>query len=85
MFIMTREIIAAPFAIAALLSGTPIPQARTIAKATTFIQGFALPALMLSIYYPIFIYISMPLSLVVLVTGFISAAYYINDVSVKGK
>jgi len=85
MFIMTREIVTAPFAIAALFSGGAIPKARTLAKATTFIQGFALPALMLSIYYPMFSYISVPLSLVLLVIGFISASNYINDISVKGK
>ena len=85
MFIMIREIVAAPFAIAAFIRGRPIPQARKMAKATTFIQGFALPALILSVYYPIFSYLSVPLSLVLLVIGFISASNYINDVSVKGK
>jgi phosphatidylglycerophosphate synthase len=85
MFIMSREIISAPFAIAALLSGKPIPQARKIAKATTFIQGFALPALILSVYYPLWSYISLPLSLVLLITGLISASNYINDISIKGK
>jgi len=85
MFIMTREIVTAPFAIAALFSGRPIPKVRTIAKVTTFMQGFALTALILSIYYPMFSYISLPLSLAILVIGFISASNYINDVSVKGK
>jgi CDP-diacylglycerol--glycerol-3-phosphate 3-phosphatidyltransferase len=85
MFIMTREIVTAPFAIAALFSGRAIPKVRTIAKVTTFMQGFALTALILSIYYPMFSYISLPLSLAILVTGFISASHYINDISVKGK
>ncbi len=85
MFIMTREIVTAPFAIAALFSGGTIPKARKLAKLTTFMQGFALPALILSIYYPVFTYISLPLSLAILVTGFISASNYINDINVKGK
>ena len=85
MFIMTREIVTAPFAIVALFSGTLMPKVRTIAKLTTFIQGFALPALILSVYYPIFSYISLPLSLVLLVMGFISASNYIKDINVKGK
>ncbi len=83
MFIMSREIVSAPFAISALISGKQIPHARKIAKATTFIQGFALPALMLSVYYPVFSYVSIPLSFVILVTGLISASYYIKDISVK--
>ncbi len=84
-FIMAREIVNAPFAIFAFLRGKPIPQARKIAKATTFIQGFALPTLILSVYYPAFGYISLPLSAVLLIMGFISAAYYINDLNIKRK
>jgi phosphatidylglycerophosphate synthase len=84
-FIMTREIVTAPFAIAALFSGKPIPKARTLAKVTTFMQGFALPALILSIYYSLFSYISLPLSVILLIIGFISAVHYINDLTIKRK
>jgi len=76
-----REIIALPFALVALFSGSVFPSARYVAKATTFMQGFALPALMLSVYYPSWIYVSFPLSIAIAVTGTISGLYYIKDVS----
>lgn len=78
--IMIREIISIPFAIIGFFSGTAIPKARYIAKVTTFIQGFVLPALILSVFYPLFLLISIPLSLATAVTGFMSAIYYIHDV-----
>jgi len=71
LFIMSREIISAPFAIISFFAGKPIPQARYIAKVTTLLQGFALPALILSTIYPIWGYLSWPLSVVIAVTGFI--------------
>jgi len=77
---MMREVIAAPFAVVALFSGNGFPPARYVAKATTFTQSFALPALMLSLYYPVWIYFSLPLSIVVLVLGVISGFHYIKDV-----
>jgi len=85
MFIMTREIISAPFAIAAFFTGKQIPKVRIIAKVVTFIQGFALPSLMLSIYYPIFLYLSWPLSIVLAVIGFKSAIFYLKDIGVSIK
>ncbi len=80
LFMMSREIISLPFAIIAFFSGNALPNARYIAKVTTFIQGFALPSLILSIEYPAWIYASLPLSLIAGITGFVSAMYYINDV-----
>lgn len=81
LFIMAREIITAPFAVAYTLSNKPIPHATYIAKTTTFIQGFALPALILSVYYPKWLIISIPLSIVCLITGSISAKHYIKNTS----
>ncbi|MEI6850200.1 MAG: CDP-alcohol phosphatidyltransferase family protein [archaeon] len=82
LFIMSREIISAPFALISFFAGKPIPHARNIAKWTTFLQGFAIPALILSTIYPVWSYLSWPLSLVIAVTGFISAMHYMNDISV---
>lgn len=77
---MTREVITAPFALIAFVSGKPIPHAIYVAKVTTFIQGFALPSLMLSIFYPSFMYLALPLSIACSILGFISAMYYIHDI-----
>lgn len=85
LLLMSREVISAPFALIAFFSGNPLPKARYIAKVTTFVQGFALPALILSTYYPVFIFVSAPLSLVAGVTGFMSAMYYIKDTRPKEK
>ncbi len=82
LMIMTREIIALPFAMAGLFSGSVFPPTRYIAKLTTFIQGIALPSLMLSIFYPVWTYISLPLSLVIGVTGAISGLHYIHDLEI---
>ena len=81
LLIMIREIITAPFAIAAFFSGVLFQHTRYIAKLTTFIQGFALPALLLSVYYHGWSYFSIPLSIVLGVIGFISGLYYIRDVN----
>ncbi len=85
LLIMSREIISAPFALIAFFSGNPLPKVRYIGKATTFMQGFALPSLILSTYYPVFLFVSAPLSLIVGVTGFMSAMYYIKDTKPKNK
>ncbi len=82
LLIMTREIIALPFALAGLFSYSLFPPTRYIAKLTTFIQGFALPSLMLSIFYPIWTYVSLPLSLIIGVAGAISGLHYIHDLEV---
>ena len=81
LLLMSREIITAPFAVAYSISGKALPHATYIAKVTTFIQEFALPALILSIYYPAWAFISIPLSVVCLITGSISAGHYIKSTS----
>lgn len=83
LLIMSREIVSAPFALIAFFSGNPLPKVRYIGKATTFLQAFALPALILSIYYPVFLYVSIPLSIAVGITGFLSGMYYIKDTKPK--
>lgn len=82
MFIMTREIISAPFALIAFFSGNPVPHARYIAKVTTFLQGFAIPSLILSLYYPVWSYVSWPFAAAILITGGMSALHYIRDVEI---
>ena len=85
LFILTREIISAPFVLIAFPSGTALPPARYIAKLTTFLQGFALPALMLGTLYPWLIYLSFPLSVLCFLTGFISAVFYLKDIHAPNK
>ena len=85
LLIMSREIISAPFALIAFFARKPVPHARQIAKVTTLLQGFALPSLILSTIYPGFSYLSWPLSLIIAVTGFISAMHYMNDIKVPNK
>ena len=80
LLIMMREIISAPSAIVALFSGRGFPNARYVAKATTFLQGFVLPSIILSVHYPLWIYFSLPLSIIVGITGIVSGFYYISDV-----
>lgn len=82
---MTREIVSAPFALIAFFSGNILPKVRFIAKTTTLLQGFALPSLLLSINYPLFFYVSWPLSIAAAVVGFRSAMYYIHDTRVIAK
>ncbi len=77
--IMSREIIALPFAIGAFITGKGLPQTRFIGKANTFLQGFALPSLIASLQYPSFSYISVPLSIVLVFTGVTAALYYMYD------
>ncbi len=85
LLIMTREAISIPFALIAFFSGNALPQARYIAKITTFIQGFALPSLIISVFYPEWTALSLSLALMCFITGFISAMYYMNDVKLKEK
>lgn len=80
LFIMSREIVATPSTITYFLLGEKIfPNARYIAKITTFLQGFAFPCLMLSLFYPVWIYASLLLSIALLFTGTISGFFYIKD------
>lgn len=85
LLIMSREVITAPFSLIAFFSGNSLPPARYIAKVTTFLQGFALPCLILSISYPWFLLASVPLSLAIGITGFLSAMHYIRDIQPKSK
>jgi phosphatidylglycerophosphate synthase len=80
--IMAREIISLPFAVMSFARAHAFPPARYIAKVTTFLQGFALPALLLSFFYPAWRYLSLPLAVMILCTGARSAWYYIQDVRV---
>ncbi|MBI3333958.1 CDP-alcohol phosphatidyltransferase family protein [Candidatus Pacearchaeota archaeon] len=79
LLLLSRELVTAPFALVALVMKKPIPQVRFIGKATTFMQGFALPALLLSLDYPLFTYLSLPLCIIIGITGLISGINYIKD------
>lgn len=79
LLMMSREVISMPFAIIGFFSGTALPNARYVAKVTTFLQGFSLPALMLSVYYPYWIYVSLPFAIAAAITGFYSAMHYVKD------
>jgi phosphatidylglycerophosphate synthase len=83
LLMMSREIISFPFAITVFFSGNLLPKVRYVAKITTLLQGFALPALLLSIFYPNWAYLSWILSIACSITGFISAMYYIKDIEKK--
>ncbi len=80
LLIMSREIIAAPFAIIGFFYGGVFPKARYSAKVTTFTQGFALPALMLCVFYPAWIYLSLPLSAFLGIIGPMSGINYMKDI-----
>ena len=80
--ILTRDIIALPFAIFWMFSGKTMPHANKFGKATTFFQGIAFPALILSLYYPVFsfsIYFAIATSLI----GMFSAITFIREVIKK--
>ena len=80
--VMSREIVSFPFALIAFASRKKIPHAKFIGKLTTFMQGVAFPAILLSIKYPIFNF-SIYLAYATGFIGIVSAFYYINDL-VKG-
>ncbi len=80
LLIMLREIVSAPFALVGFFSGGIFPHARYIAKVTTFLQGFALPAVILSVYYHWWVYFSLPLSIVIGLLGVMSGLHYIKDI-----
>ena len=79
LLIMSREIISSPFAVLGFFSGKQIPHARFVGKITTLLQGFALPAVILSIQYPYWVEISWPLSIITGLVGTISGFHYIYD------
>lgn len=80
LLIMSREIISAPVAAIAFFSRGLFPKVRYEGKITTFFQAFAMPALILAVTYPSWIYVSFPLSAICGVLGVVAAVYYIKDV-----
>jgi cardiolipin synthase len=77
--IMSRELISLPFSFAGARAKKEIPEARKIGKVTTLLQGFALPILMLSIFYSFFEF-AIYLSILTGIVGAISASYFIRDI-----
>lgn len=81
LLVMSREIVSAPSAIYSLLRRRPIPHAIFIGKLTTFLQGFAIPLIILSVFYSKIIYLSFPLACVTSIIGIFSGIQYMKDVS----
>ena len=82
--IMSRELIALPIAIILMTSRRKIPKVRWIGKATTALQGFTFPAIILSIHYPVFGF-SVYMSLVTAICGIASGLTFINDALKSGE
>ena len=82
--VMSREIIAFPFALLLLISGREIPPARFIGKLTTFMQGIVVPIILLSIFFEI--KFSFYLAILTGIAGVVSASYFIKDsLEARGK
>lgn len=79
--LLTREIIASPIVLAAVVfgKGLPTPQVRFIGKLTTALQAITFPIILLGIYYDFF-KISIYFAVLTALVGLVSAFYYINDV-----
>ena len=82
--IMSRELIALPVAIILMWSRKKIPKVRWIGKATTALQGFTFPAIILSIHYPFFCF-SVYMALITAVCGIASGLTFINDALKSGE
>jgi len=82
---MSREIVTLPFAIIGFYSGSRIPDAKIIGKYTTFLQGFAVPAIMASIFYPKFIWVAVPLAAASFISGIFASIRYILDLKSQRK
>ncbi|MEK6825390.1 MAG: CDP-alcohol phosphatidyltransferase family protein [Nanoarchaeota archaeon] len=81
--ILSREIVAFPFAIVAFVGQRPIPNARFIGKLTTFMQGVTLPAILLSTRYEVFSF-SLYLAIATCIIGIASAFVYVSDLQKEG-
>lgn len=79
--IMTREIIAFPFALIYLTTGMVTPHVRFIGKLTTVMQAVTFPIIILSIYYPAFSF-SIYLAGLTAIIGFSAGIAYITDIMI---
>lgn len=78
--IMTREILCLPFVIGSiLLRKNILVAARWSGKTTTFLQGFAIPCLVLSVFYPIFNF-SIYLSALTCLSGIWAFVNYLQGI-----
>ena len=78
--IMTREILCAPFTLINLSKHEKVlVPARWSGKITTFLQGFAIPAVILSVYYPYFD-MSIILAVITSLFGVWAATEYIPNI-----
>lgn len=77
---MSRELIAFPFAILAIIGGRRIPDVRFIGKITTALQAATFPLIILSIFYSIFNF-SIYFSVLTCIVGIFSGIYYVYDLN----
>lgn len=77
--VMSREIISLPFVLLMILSRKEMPHAKFVGKLTTFMQGFAVPIILLSIFYEFFNF-SIYLAILTGAVGVVSAFTFIGDV-----
>ena len=82
--VLSREIVAFPFALLALLWGKRIPDVRYIGKMTTVLQAVTFPMIILSVFNPLF-NISIYLSVLTMIVGFFSGLYYLRDLRLGKK
>lgn len=75
---LVREILTTPVALVTMIMGGGIPQVRTIGKIVTTLQSITFPAIILSIFYPVFSF-SLYLAIATAIFGLIASFYYIND------
>lgn len=79
--IMSREIIAFPFALIYITSRMATPEVRLIGKLTTVLQAVTFPIILLSIYYPVFDF-SIYLAVLTGIVGFSAGIAYITDIMI---
>ena len=83
--ILSREIMAFPFVLMALIFRKGIiTKVRFSGKLTTVMQGITFPLIILSIFYKIFGF-SLYFAIVTSITGLASAFYYIYDLRNLGE
>jgi len=78
-FLMARDLIEAPAAFYLFLTDRKMIEPRITGKLANWIQAIGLPALILSVRYEQFSYISIPLSILGLIFGIVAGFYYYGD------
>ncbi len=71
--VMSREILAFPFAAYLVIFEKKLPHAKFIGKLTTFMQGITVPVILLGIFFKIFSFFSIYLAIITGISGIIAA------------